>query len=213
MHISILKKYKIIFLLCLSLFLTGCQVDYNLELEDVVKEEINITVIDNIHDVEDRLSVLTPVLDVYEEGHEYIKTKNGNTLNYKYTYDKDSFSDSAIADACFEDFNFIDNEDYYSITAKGTFGCMYDNEKININIITNKYVSMHNGSKNKNTYTWTIDKNNREDVDIEMIVMKNRVARETTIADTIKRIFQAGVVLFMIVGGIFVYLKIEKENS
>ena len=107
MHISILKKYKIIFMLCLSFLLTGCQVDYNLELEDVVKEEININVSSNMYEVEDRLNILTPVLDVYEEGHNYTKAKNGNKLTYTYTYDNDKFSDSALTDACFEDFNFI----------------------------------------------------------------------------------------------------------
>jgi uncharacterized lipoprotein YehR (DUF1307 family) len=213
MHISILKKNKIIFMLCLSFLLTGCQVDYNLELEDVVKEEININVSSNMYEVEDRLNVLTPVLDVYEEGHNYTKTKNGNKLTYTYTYDNDKFSDSALTDACFEDFNFIDNDEYYSITAKGKFGCLYDNEKINLNVITSKYVSEHNGKKNKNTYTWTIDKNNRDNVDIEILVMKNKVVNEPTLSEMIKRIFKALVVLFMIVGGIIVYLRMEKENS
>lgn len=213
MHISILKKYKLVFLLCLSFLLTGCQVDYNLELEDVVKEEINISVSTNINEVEERLNVLTPVLDVYEEGHNYTKTKNGNKLTYKYTYDTDKYNDSAITDACFEDFNFMDNDEYYSITAKGKFGCLYDNEKVNINVITSKYVSKHNGKKSKNTYSWTIDKNNRDNVNIEILVMKNMNNKDTPISEMIKRIFQAIVVLFMIIGGIFVYLKMEKENS
>jgi uncharacterized lipoprotein YehR (DUF1307 family) len=213
MHISILKKYKIIFLFCLSILLTGCHVDYNLELEDVVKEEININVSSNFNEVEDRLNVLTPVLDVYEEGHNYIKTKSGNKLTYSYTYNNDSFKDSALTDACFDNFTFVEGDDYYSIKAKGQFGCLYDNEKVNINVITSKYVSEHNGKKNKNTYSWTIDKNNRDNVDIQILVMKKDPASETTFSELIKRIFKAGVVLFMIIGGIIVYLKMDKENS
>ena len=77
----------------------------------------------------------------------------------------------------------------------------------------NKYVSEHNGTKNGNTYTWTINKNNRNNMDIKIIVMKNRVSAEISTGEIIRRIFKALLALFMVVGGIYVYLHMEKENS
>ena len=213
MHISILKKHKILLLVLLSFMLTGCSVDYTLELNDKVKETIKVNAPGDINEVEQELEVLTPVLDVFEEGHNYRKLKNGNTLTYSYTYDVDNFSEAAVADACFDDFNFDEDEDSYVLTAKGVFGCLYDNTEVKLNVVTDKYVSEHNGTKNGNTYTWTINKNNRDNMDIKIIVMKNMVSKETSGGEIIKRIFKALVALFMVVGGIYVYLHMEKEKN
>ena len=67
MHISILKKHKILLLVLLSFMLTGCSVDYTLELNDKVKETIKVNAPAGINEVEQELEVLTPVLDVYED--------------------------------------------------------------------------------------------------------------------------------------------------
>ena len=118
-----------------------------------------------------------------------------------------------MADSCFDDFNFEEDENFYVLTAKGKFGCLYDNTEVKLNVVTDKYVSEHNGTKKGNTYTWTINKNNRNNMDIKIIVMKNKVSDEISTGEIIKRIFKALLALFMVVGGIYVYLHMEKENS
>lgn len=213
MHISTLKKHKILLLILFSFMLTGCSVDYTLELNDKVKETIKVNASGDINEIEQELEILTPVVDVFEEGHNYRKLKNGNTLTYSYTYDVDSFSEAFVADSCFDDFNFEEDENFYVLTAKGKFGCLYDNTEVKLNVVTDKYVSEHNGTKKGNTYTWTINKNNRNNMDIKIIVMKNRVSAEISTGEIIRRIFKALLALFMVVGGIYVYLHMEKENS
>ena len=141
MHISTLKKHKILLLILFSFMLTGCSVDYTLELNDKVKETIKVNASGDINEIEQELEILTPVVDVFEEGHNYRKLKNGNTLTYSYTYDVDSFSEAFVADSCFDDFNFEEDENFYVLTAKGKFGCLYDNTEVKLNVVTDKYVS------------------------------------------------------------------------
>ena len=84
----------------------------------------------------------------------------------------------------------------------------------NINIKTDKYVSSNNANEvNKNTYTWKIDRSNRDDVSIKATIMKNMADKEVEPKVIFKNVFKAIMVFLLISGGIYLYLQIEKGNK
>ena len=89
-----------------------------------------------------------------------------------------------------------------------------DNDEIKINIKTDKYVSSNNANLvNKNTYTWKIDRSNRDDVSIKATIMKNMADKEVEPKVIFKNVFKAIMVFLLICGGIYLYLQIEKGNK
>ena len=109
---------------------------------------------------------------------------------------------------------FKNTDEFIAIKASGKFSCMYDNNKININITTDKYVSSNNANLvNKNTYTWKIDRSNRDDVSIKATIMKNMADKEVEPKVIFKNVFKAIMVFLLICGGIYLYLQIEKGNK
>ncbi|MEG1146382.1 MAG: hypothetical protein RSE21_03010 [Bacilli bacterium] len=206
---------KVILVLIISLFLTGCTANYNIKLDDIIEEEIVIDIPDSLSntvkkDIDDQLKNLTAVIDVYEKGHEYQITNKkidiGTRKTLSYKYDNDKYQESVLGKRCFKNFMFKETNEYYSIKASGLFGCLYENEKVNINIKTSKFVSKENSNTKKdNVYTWTINNENKENTNIDILVMKNIKETKSSFGETFKKIFSATVVLSMLIGGIYLF--------
>ena len=212
---------KFILLLIMTFLITGCSCNYTLKIDDKVSEEIEVVVPNSISDtkknqVDNVLKDLNPIIDDYDHKYKYNVNKKveSNSTIYNLDTEYDNYKDSTLLAQCFEHAVFEENDDYIIINASGKFGCLYDNDEIKINIKTDKYVSSNNANLvNKNTYTWKIDRSNRDDVSIKATIMKNMADKEVEPKVIFKNVFKAIMVFLLICGGIYLYLQIEKGNK
>lgn len=214
-------KKKIIILLSI-LLLTGCTVNYNLEIDDnTLKEKITGTVIKEESKQDSKATDISTIYSIINEEQKPIYNKeelyqktlkdNGNNIDYtfSYNYTMKDFVNSTIINTCFENHEIEELDNYYSIRLSGNFYCLYS-KKVNISVTSNLEVASNNADKIKdNTYIWTIDKNN---TDIELVVDKN-----TPYTKPIKRglssTFRIVCFIVLVVLSLVVYILYRKKNS
>lgn len=215
---------KKLLILVLSLFICGCTSKYTLEISnDSFKENIDVVINKNeiptkTHEDIELDDQITPFLKdktkVFKNDEkEYYKKivkyeENIITVNMKYNYTAKEFLNSNTLNTCFENKEFIYNEEYY-IHVSGVFYCLYTPE-IEISIKTDNTVKKHNADKVEgNIYTWIINDKNVNNVDIEISIDKGLPS---------KKIFLYSIVIFtiLVVSVIVVsilYTKNRQENS
>ena len=179
------------FILVLFIFiLSGCSATYNLEIDgDTFKENIDIIInkseIPNDNSLEfgvEQDDPITPFLNgensvFFSNPNVYYNKKveefgDYYSVNMNYQYRASEFKDSNSLNMCFDSFEFDDSKNYY-IHAEGAFYCLYPNT-LSISIKTRNKVIKNNADEIKgNVYTWIIDNNNRNNVDIEFEITKN----------------------------------------
>lgn len=216
---------KKIILLMIILFVSGCSAEYHLEISnDSFKEKIKI-IIDKSEiptetypedvELDDQITPLIekgyPVFfsnDKIYYKKDVIETTDYVNLDMYYNYNAKEFKNSNSLNLCFEDFEFYDDNNSYYIHAMGNFYCLYS-ESLNINIKTNNKVLNNNAdSVNGNIYTWNINNDNVENVDIKFEVSKGIPYRQ---------IFTYSLVVILIgsvVGSLLYFIiKKNKENN
>ena len=214
-------KNKIIILLSL-LLLTGCTVNYNLEInKDTLNETITGTVTKEESSQDSNATGLSTVYSIINEDQKPVYNKeelyqkelkeSGNNINYtfKYNYNIEDFVNSTIINTCFENNEIEEIDNYYSVRLSGNFYCLYS-KKINIAVTSNLKVASNNADKIKdNTYIWTIDKNT---TDIELVVDK-----DTPYTKPIKRgissTFRIVCFIVLVVLSLLAYILYKKKNS
>lgn len=214
-------KKKIIMLLSI-LLLTGCTVNYTLEIDDnILKEKITGTVTKEESKQNSKATDISTVYSIINEDQKPVYNKeelyqkelkeSGNNINYtfKYNYNIEDFVNSTIINTCFENKEIEEIDNYYSIRLSGNFYCLYS-KKINIAVTSNLKVASNNADKIKdNTYIWTIDKNT---TDIELVVDK-----DTPYTKPIKRgisnTFRIVCFIVLVVLSSLAYILYKKKNS
>ena len=164
---------RILILLSCIFLLSGCSVEYNLEISrDFVKENIEIGKFDasNVKDFQ----YLTPyaiINDQYQEfyGFDY---KN-KVLNLTYEYDYQNIEMSEAINECYDMSNFSNDEQYYYILTSNEFKCLsyldYDADEVKINIKSDyKIVSSNADYVKKSVHTWVINQNNSDNKPINI---------------------------------------------
>lgn len=216
---------KILFIIPLILFISGCSSTYNLEIgNNSFKENIEIkfdkTEIPNESLYEDIETddQITPFLE--EDHHAFFSKKdkyynkkviyydNYIDVNLSYDYSSSEFKDANSLNSCFENFIFDDEENYY-IHVYGNFYCLYTDE-FSINIKTNNKVLRSNAtSVEGNIYTWKINNDNKHDVDIELEISKGFPWKII-----IKYTIIIGLIIVVVFGAIYyIYNKNKRTNS
>lgn len=223
-----MKKRYILLIVVLLLVLTGCDTNYTLTVnDDNIEEEINVVLPENYlpeqtaeekaakieqddqitpYLIEDQYPILNDTKNKYER---HIEKKNGMlniTYNYKYSFL--DYDRSHIYSKCFEEKYFNTGRKTTFIAFKKKFYCM-TGDKIQFNIKTNEKVTSHNADSVKgNTYTWIIDNNNLNNVDIEI-----HISNEKGFVMPLKIIIIVTVVVavFSMLG--FGYYKLKNRDS
>ena len=165
-----MKYIKSVVLLFLLLLLTGCTVNYNLDVDAEFVE--NITINSNIPTKEVPLYIndynityeATEKLDNYKY---YSLIKNGNTTNYSATFKNSDFSKVTSCGLLFDKCEFINIGGGVSVisttTGTGIFYDYPDIDAININLNINGEVVTSNADSVKgNVYTWQVTKENAD---------------------------------------------------
>lgn len=219
-------KLKKIILIVSLLFLSGCTINYNLDIQDgkivetisgdVLKEEISQKEEDTgMNPYYVRLNTdQYPLLDSADVYTKETKEEDGKiTYKYQYIY-KNNYDKSRILNTCFNDVVFDETEDYYYIGVKGPFICKYS-DKVYINV-TSKYVILQNNADKveNNTLSWVID--NENDSDMYMVISKNNLYNENKKSFLIPSTFQiVTFIILIILSGVtyFLYYKMNKRNA
>lgn len=175
-----MKKTTILIML---LLLTGCSIEYNVDInDDIVEETITGYVIDKEIGDGSKGTGLNIYYDLlYEEqralifgddlyNKNIIEENNKVKYNFSYTYDG-NYKQSRILNNCYENVYFDEDEDNYYISLSGNFECMYS-DKIDIVVTSENAIIDSNAKKIKgNKYIWTIK--DKEDSNINVMISKN----------------------------------------
>ncbi len=204
--------------------LTGCSSEYNLELSNnKIKEKIVTNILDSdipsqqssISEVDDRI---TPFInnDQYpfddSDDKKYkktIKEDNGTTqVTLEYNYSHSDYRKSKIYKTCFEKARFDNLDNGYQLNFTGKFYCLYGDELV-VNIKTNNKVISNNATKvSGNTYTWIINNDNVNDININM-----KISDQSKTINYVLYVIAAIFFIAVIIFGYNVYQKIKNRDS
>jgi len=221
-------KIKKIFIFISLLFLTGCSIDYNLEIDrNRMIENISATIPnteDNKQIIEHYTNEKTPVYYDIDNGvTEFYNVKkeeinNSVKFDFSYSYSHNQLEKSYAFDRCYYKKSVTKNQQYIIIETGKQVDCFHQDDnklidKININITTRLIVEEHNADKVKgNTYIWTINENN---IDNKPIYIKiKQEYKEATLIEKIDDykviLIIAGVILILV--GV-AYFIVNKNNN
>lgn len=213
---------KVILILFFTLFLTGCTVNYNLEIKnDKIVENINGEISNLEIKRQDNSTGLNVYRDIlYNEQNalldkdslykkNIIENDDSVEFDFNYTY-VNNYDKSRIINRCFEH-HIIEKEDnLYYIRLFGDFYCL-NSDKITINVTSDYMILENNANKvNNNTYTWII--NNEKDNDIYLTVSENVKYENTKSTKKISTFQIIGLIVFVILS-LITYLLYKKKNS
>lgn len=219
-----MKKLKFLILFLLIVFLTGCDVTYNLEItEDTITESASFLLPntpENFSITEQYLkSKRRAYMDESKTTHYYeqkqIQDEDNVGINLKYIYPADKISDSSLINYCYDGSYITRNEDEIIINTKERISCLYMDDNTNfdsltINIKTDLEVAENNADKvNGNVYSWVITKENYNNHPINMKIL---FKSNNNIIDYFVLIILIGIALVI---GLIVYfiVKVKQKNS
>ncbi|MEG1048506.1 MAG: lipoprotein [Bacilli bacterium] len=206
---------KILLLLLTTILLTGCSANYNLTITDKeIKENITLEVPTNMPDsqkktFEDYINYETkPYQDALKD---YEIINEGSTYDISYTYKNNEIKKSKILNNCFQYKVIKETKNYYMFNLSGEFKCLHDNNKININIKAKNKIKQNNAEKTdyKENYKWTINKKNKDNVNIQLVVLKNNGLKDAT--NTLKELIINTLIISLIIAIIILGLYILKK--
>lgn len=174
-----MKKGKILFLLFAVLLLSGCEVKYNIKLDNgKISEEIIIPYDkiykesyekDYFYDVFNEQKYSTSIEDIKGTKKFVLRTNKLDIMN---------ISGNDLYDFCYDSIDVLLEENTYYVGTSSEFKCMtydyLDVDSVEINIKTYNKVIKSNADKNKfGTYTWIINDDNYKNKNIIFVVSKN----------------------------------------
>ena len=228
-----MKKLMLITLIGLIFLLSGCSVNYKLNItEDLIfEEEISVLELTNVlslfsEDVEEFIFSSVEFYSSNEEYNNYYIYDSSDTkvtsISGQATYL--SFDDyknrNLLKDDFFSDCSFIINDEivelkFFGNESNNLFignelgGTIIDSASINITVPF-KVISSNaeRVDKETNTYTWIYDKNNYEkDITMEFDMSDNHTKEATYVIYII-----GGIIVWLIVIGIYIYYRYKKNS-
>lgn len=240
-------KYKKLFgIILLTLFLSGCTnnnddintIYYNLNIGRIFEEKIDIYLTKDAYDLakeneEQEESVTNleykllheDIEPIFSEHNIYYNKnikKGSNSINVKLSYDyiEDDFIYSNYLMNCFEDYNIKSNEDTLEINLNGEFYCLHDKKQINIKVNSIFEVESTNGTLIDGFYTWNINTENVNNVNISYIISRNydgmskdRANTESNESNNTGWIILRSIVIFLILGLLLILYKKYKNTN
>lgn len=194
---------KIIVILISLLIITGCSLNdtnnvsykensiiYNLYINDYYMENIDFYLPKNAYELAkensnvdyDSIEYILLVDNFSRPIHNNNKTfyqktikklDNSVFVNLKFNYLENDFMNSNYINTCFENHEVNNTDDYFEIHLSGSFYCLQD-KTLSIQVTSNYVEEETNGEKNNNSFKWTIDKDNYNNVDIYYKVMRDK---------------------------------------
>lgn len=213
-------KIKRILIVIITLFITACNAQYNLELNDnKIKENLYINTVNESLTESQIIEFYSTALNTrnnVQYNFDYQIKNNNIILKYNQEYDVHGYQNSLIGNSCFEHFKILEENEKYYITAQGSFRCFtyeyIDLETLEIIMTSNHKVLENNADEIKgDKYIWHINKNYPEKKMI-LFVTENRPTKNNIDPKEIITISVIVVLLVSIVG-LIIYMKHKQVNK
>ena len=218
---------KILLIICLVFLLTGCDVTYNLIINDdeTFDESVMFSFLKSNTKPED-LSVYVndklPLSNNQYESRKYNSqinvSENTYDLVYDYSHDFNNFRNTLFVDSCYNDSKITRTDDKITIRSGKGFRCLNpDNglitDNVKINITTKLEVLDNNADEvNGNTYTWNINFNNVQNKEVNITLKRNMQTSQTWMNYPL--LFGILGVVILVAGlFLFMYVKNKKING
>ena len=214
---------KILFLIIFCFLLTGCTVNYNLEIDnESFKESITGNILnselesdDNRTDINIYSYLINSEQNVFKNNDSILYNKNLNNVengidySYSYEFNKNNFNNSRILNECFDKYEAYEEDGIYYISIFGNFNCSYA-DKTNINIKTNHNVLANNADSIKNnTYSWAIEKDNIKDLNLFITIDLN----DTKSSSNWNGFKTFSLIVLLILSGFCIFIAKKKLNN
>lgn len=226
-------KMKLVVLVILCLLLSGCTIEYNLDIKNATyKESVTVTGSDSAEDqnyfvtlkdwaVPAFYSDITHNSDTPEkqDGVEYYDKKINErdfSVNLKYNFKEEEFSDSLMAKFCYNYFYATENDEAKTIsyTASMDFNCFttYESlEKVVVKLKSNRDVINHNADKEEDdTYIWEITKDNAQG---KYIFFEMRQLKNLGLLTFLKYLLIVASILAIFGGGAIIYFRYRWKRA
>lgn len=213
---------KLIIIVCLIIFITGCEVNYNLEFKDnILEENIDIILSEEESTGENKekmkYSLENEAFSISKQTvHEQYITnfkeeKNKFIGNLNYSYTVDNFADANLINQCYDSFSFVRVESGYSLVTSDIFKCVVFSylpvDKYNITITTDYLVKEHNADiVDKNKYTWIIEANGDVQTKKPIKIVFSNETKGTQLKDKMRT--NSSTILITILGGLFLIISV-----
>lgn len=199
------KTLKLIILILIIFITSGCDVEYNLDIDsNIMNENITFLLDDNssnkklINDLSSRKQEAYYDIDTGSSKYYKITTDNKSDekdkllLKYNYDYKDTTLQKSNAIGECFYNKSVIKDEKYITLNTSNGLTCIFRDgnrqiDNLTINIKTQLSVEENNADKVVgDTYTWNINDKNYSNKSIYMKInyetkSKNSIKREKMI--------------------------------
>lgn len=188
-----MRRIKILFLCFGILLLTGCGMEYSVELNGDKMVEIATIIISNDQIINNSAyKTFEKMIQKYDELHdllstyetEEIKEEKNTKLLIKSSYDIDNYENSALFNLCTKEKDVSINSSEIKITTGSPFKCyneFKELDSVEIKFKTNHKVYTHNADKVKNgTYIWKFTKENANEKKISISMSRNKKKADIT---------------------------------
>lgn len=229
-----MKKFLLI--ICLVFLMTGCDVNYNITIdEDIFDENIVLsfsksnTSYDDISFYPDnKIPVYPTEKDKKFYNSKIVENTDSYDLIYSYKHDFYSLKNSYFINNCYHNMSITESDDRIVIDSGEDFACFIGDDglradSLKINVTTKlKVISNNADTVNGNTYTWIINENNylakkvslilekNDDFSLSDIVLQND---EQASASSMTGIIVIIIVIVSILIYLFVRHKLRKNND
>ncbi len=166
-------KKVLILVICLAL--CGCTTEYNLNFkEDVIQETakaeyLKTELTDDELELVERPDYKFSLLNNDKSKYKLKTTVDGKQRQtvYSFDYNYKDFVNAKYLNDCFDAISFSNKENIIKVSLTGPFTCLYS-DTMEFNLTSDYYISSQNAdtSSENGVYSWTIDKENAENVNI-----------------------------------------------
>ena len=234
-------KKKILIISTLILFATGCNCEYNLNIENNVYKEEVILMGEDASEVysfnkkweipvdKDEYNVgLDPQSDSIDSSDIYTYKLSGNNLTFSHNFTKNEYAKSSAVSNCYDMLTVSNYSDSIIISSSQNVKCFDRYPSLNnvtVNIKVDKKVTSNNADNlNGNTYTWQLNKNNVNNKSINLVLENKSTESDDSSNSSSNNVITkkeqdytlyifSGILLVIMLIGYFIFNKIKNKND
>ncbi len=224
-------KKRLLFIICFVFLLTGCDVDYNITInnDEVFDEKIVLSFPKSNMRQNDLLIYQqnkTPISVIPDEtkfyNSEIVNSNSSYDLVYTYEHDIDSVKSAYFIYNCYPQMSIVNNDEEVVINSGDGFACFKGDDglkadSVKINITTELNVINNNADEVVgNVYTWYINDSNYQNKTVEITLEKAFQIEDVlpqSEASYLTFIIVAVIVLVALIIILFVKHKAKKNNN
>lgn len=169
---------KIVVMLFMILFLTGCQAKYTFDVDKIEEEIILLnnntyyeldSIGDSLKQIIDINSDETAVTGYYNFEKIIGDFKSGIKMNYKYANYKSYTDYSPFLKGCFESVKITEKENILTIKTSDKISCYENFDDLEVTIkVKGKLISTNASKKEKNKYVWSLKNNENKGIELKV---------------------------------------------